>query len=231
MAGNGAIRASLIITATILLIAAVYLRELDLRPACLRPPSFSRIVWPLQKCAGGAAAEGSARSFITLLVTVVVVLIFASMIAWALSAIARLAAEQRAAVPGALCTGDGLARGTRHLRRGHSLRTLRRDLADAPVPGDRPAAQPARRLRHPGLRVPDDGAARGRTVRAGSSPLDRQGRRREARRGLRRNRRQVPPLHAGADPAEPRDRARDLGFRRARRAGAGRSPGACSPSR
>src|SRR5688572_16277649 len=87
MAGNGAIRASLIITATILLIAAVYYAS-----SIFAPLTFAllvlALVWPLQKSLQERLPR-SAALFITLLVTVVAVLVFASMLAWALSGIAE----------------------------------------------------------------------------------------------------------------------------------------------
>ena len=87
MAGNGAIRASLIITATILLIAAVYFAS-----SIFAPLTFAllvlALVWPLQKSLQERLPR-SAALFITLLVTVVAVLVFASMLAWALSGIAE----------------------------------------------------------------------------------------------------------------------------------------------
>jgi AI-2 transport protein TqsA len=87
MASNGAIRASLIITATILLIAAVYYAS-----SIFAPLTFAllvlALVWPLQKSLQERLPR-SAALFITLLVTVVAVLVFASMLAWALSGIAE----------------------------------------------------------------------------------------------------------------------------------------------
>lgn len=86
MTSNGAIRASLIITATILLIAAVYYAS-----SIFAPLTFAllvlALVWPLQKALQERLPQ-SAALFITLLVTVIAVLVFASMLAWALSGIA-----------------------------------------------------------------------------------------------------------------------------------------------
>jgi len=82
---KGAIRASLVICATILLGAALYFAS-----AIFAPLAFAlfilAIVWPLQEALEKQLPKGLAL-FVTLAVTVVVVLIFASMIAWALSAV------------------------------------------------------------------------------------------------------------------------------------------------
>jgi AI-2 transport protein TqsA len=84
MASNGSIRASLVICTIILLLAAAYLAS----PAPLTFAFFIlAIVWPLQKTLQASLPKGVAL-FLTLSVTIIVVLAFASMVAWALSAIA-----------------------------------------------------------------------------------------------------------------------------------------------
>jgi predicted PurR-regulated permease PerM len=84
-AGGMAIRASLIICAIILLAAALYLAG-----SVFAPLAFAlfilAIVWPLQEALEKTLPKGLVL-FATLGVTIVVVLIFASMIAWALSAV------------------------------------------------------------------------------------------------------------------------------------------------
>jgi predicted PurR-regulated permease PerM len=84
-ASSVAIRASLVICAMILLAAALYLAS-----AVFAPLAFAlfilAIVWPLQEALERTLPKGLAL-FVTLGVTIVVVLIFASMIAWALSAV------------------------------------------------------------------------------------------------------------------------------------------------
>lgn len=85
-ANNGAIRASLIIIATLFLLAVVYYAS-----AIFAPLAFALLVLgaglPLPQWLEERMPQ-SAALFITLLVTVVLILVFASMIAWALSGIA-----------------------------------------------------------------------------------------------------------------------------------------------
>jgi predicted PurR-regulated permease PerM len=85
MTGSGAIPASLVICATILLTAALYFAS-----SVFAPLAFAlfilAIVWPLQERLERILPKGLAL-FVTLTVTVVVVVIFASMIAWSLSAV------------------------------------------------------------------------------------------------------------------------------------------------
>jgi AI-2 transport protein TqsA len=82
---NGSRPASLVLIAIVLLSAALYFAS-----SVFAPLAFAlfilAIVWPLQKALEKRMPKGLAL-FVTLSVTVVVVLIFASMIAWALSAI------------------------------------------------------------------------------------------------------------------------------------------------
>jgi AI-2 transport protein TqsA len=84
-AGGMATRASLVLCAMILLVAALYLAS-----SVFAPLAFAlfilAIVWPLQEALERTLPKGLAL-FVTLGVTIVVVLIFASMIAWALSAV------------------------------------------------------------------------------------------------------------------------------------------------
>ena len=84
-ASGGTARASIVICAIILLCVALYLAS-----SIFAPLAFAlfllAIVWPLQERLESRLPRGLAL-FVTLSVTVVVVLIFASMIAWALSAI------------------------------------------------------------------------------------------------------------------------------------------------
>ena len=80
MASNGSIRASLIICTIILLLAAAYLAS-----SVFAPLTFAwfilAIVWPLQKRLEASLPKGVAL-FLTLSVTIIVVLVFASMVAW-----------------------------------------------------------------------------------------------------------------------------------------------------
>ena len=84
-AGGMATCASLVLCAMILLVAALYLAS-----SVFAPLAFAlfilAIVWPLQEALERTLPKGLAL-FVTLGVTIVVVLIFASMIAWALSAV------------------------------------------------------------------------------------------------------------------------------------------------
>jgi AI-2 transport protein TqsA len=84
-ANNGAARASLVICAVVLAAVSLYFAS-----AVFAPLAFAlfilAIVWPLQERLEQTMAKGLSL-FVTLVVTVVVVLIFASLIAWALSAI------------------------------------------------------------------------------------------------------------------------------------------------
>ena len=84
-ASSGATRAALVICAMILLTAALYLAS-----AVFAPLAFAlfilAIVWPLQEALEKTLPKGLAL-FVTLGLTIVVVLIFASLIAWALSAV------------------------------------------------------------------------------------------------------------------------------------------------
>ncbi len=84
-ASSVAIRASLVICALILLAAALYLAS-----SVFAPLAFAlfilAIVWPLQEALERTLPKGLAL-FVTLGVTIVVMLIFASLIAWALSAV------------------------------------------------------------------------------------------------------------------------------------------------
>jgi predicted PurR-regulated permease PerM len=83
--GSGAASAALVICALILLAAALYFAS-----SVFAPLAFAlfilAIVWPLQEALERFLPKGVAL-FVTLAVTIVVVLIFASMIAWALSAV------------------------------------------------------------------------------------------------------------------------------------------------
>jgi len=85
MTSNGPIRASLVVCAVILACAALYFAS-----SVFAPLAFAlfilAIVWPLQEALEKLLPKGLAL-FVTLAVTIVVVLIFASMIAWALSAV------------------------------------------------------------------------------------------------------------------------------------------------
>ena len=85
-ANSGAVRVSLVILATIFMIAGVYYAS-----SIFAPLTFAllvlALVWPLQQWLEERMPQ-SAALFITLLVTIVFVLVFASMIAWALSGIA-----------------------------------------------------------------------------------------------------------------------------------------------
>jgi len=84
-AKKGTARASLVICAIVLVAVSLYFAS-----AVFAPLAFAlfilAIVWPLQERLERTMAKGLAL-FVTLGVTVVVVLIFASLIAWALSAI------------------------------------------------------------------------------------------------------------------------------------------------
>jgi len=86
MPSNGPIRVSLVICAIVLLAAALYLAS-----SVFAPLAFAlfilAIVWPLQSALQGMLPKGLAL-FLTLTLTLLVVLIFGSLIAWALSAIA-----------------------------------------------------------------------------------------------------------------------------------------------
>jgi len=83
--GSGILSAALVICALILLAAALYFAS-----SVFAPLAFAlfilAIVWPLQEALETMLPKGLAL-FVTLAVTIVVVLIFASMIAWALSAV------------------------------------------------------------------------------------------------------------------------------------------------
>jgi AI-2 transport protein TqsA len=82
---NGAVRASLVICSLILLSAALYLASSVFAPlACSL--FILAIVWPLQERLEELMPKGLAL-LLTLSLTVIVMLILASMIAWALSAI------------------------------------------------------------------------------------------------------------------------------------------------
>ena len=85
MTSNGPIRASLVVCAVILACAALYVAS-----AVFAPLAFAlfilAIVWPLQAALEERLPKGLTL-FVTLAVTIVVVLIFASMITWALSAV------------------------------------------------------------------------------------------------------------------------------------------------
>ena len=85
MTSNGPIRASLVVCAVILACAALYFAS-----AVFAPLAFAlfilAIVWPLQAALEERLPKGLTL-FVTLAVTIVVVLIFASMITWALSAV------------------------------------------------------------------------------------------------------------------------------------------------
>ena len=82
---NGVASAALVICALILLAAALYFAS-----SVFAPLAFAlfilAIVWPLQEALERVLPKGLAL-FVTLAVTIVVILIFASMIAWALSAV------------------------------------------------------------------------------------------------------------------------------------------------
>jgi AI-2 transport protein TqsA len=84
--GNGAVRVSLTICATILLSGALYLAS-----SVFAPLAFSlfilAIVWPLQERLEKLMPRPLAL-LLTLAITLIVLLVFASLIAWALSAIA-----------------------------------------------------------------------------------------------------------------------------------------------
>ncbi len=84
-ANGGAIRAALVICAIVLVTASLYLAS-----AVFAPLAFAlfilAIVWPLQEALERRLPKGLAL-FATLGITIVVVLIFASLIAWSLSAI------------------------------------------------------------------------------------------------------------------------------------------------
>ena len=79
-ANSGAVRVSLVILATIFMIAGVYYAS-----SIFAPLTFAllvlALVWPLQQWLEERMPQ-SAALFITLLVTIVFVLVFASMIAW-----------------------------------------------------------------------------------------------------------------------------------------------------
>ena len=83
--GNGVASATFVICALILLAAALYFAS-----SVFAPLAFAlfilAIIWPLQEALERALPKGLAL-FVTLAVTIVLVLIFASMIAWALSAV------------------------------------------------------------------------------------------------------------------------------------------------
>ena len=83
--GNGVASATFVICALILLAAALYFAS-----SVFAPLAFAlfilAIIWPLQEALERMLPKGLAL-FVTLAVTIVVVLIFASMIAWALSAV------------------------------------------------------------------------------------------------------------------------------------------------
>jgi predicted PurR-regulated permease PerM len=85
-AESSAVRVSLVILATIFTIAGVYYAS-----GIFAPLTFAflvlALVWPLQQWLEERTPQAAAL-FITLLVTVIIVLVFASMIAWALSGIA-----------------------------------------------------------------------------------------------------------------------------------------------
>jgi AI-2 transport protein TqsA len=83
--GDGIVSGALVICALILLVAALYFAS-----SVFAPLAFAlfilAIVWPLQDALERTLPKGLAL-FVTLAVTIVVVLIFASLIAWALSAV------------------------------------------------------------------------------------------------------------------------------------------------
>lgn len=83
---NGSIRASLIICAAVLLIAGIYFASSVFAPLTFALLTLA-LVWPLQEALEGRLPKFAAL-FITLTVTVVAVLAFASILAWALSGIA-----------------------------------------------------------------------------------------------------------------------------------------------
>ena len=84
-ANGGAIRAALVICAIVLVTASLYLAS-----AVFAPLAFAlfilAIVWPLQEALEKRLPKGLAL-LVTLSITIVAVLIFASLIAWSLSAI------------------------------------------------------------------------------------------------------------------------------------------------
>lgn len=84
-ANNGAIRASLVICAMVLTAAALYFAS-----SVFAPLAFAlfilAIVWPLQERLETLMPKGVAL-FLTLSITVLVMLVLASMIAWSLSAV------------------------------------------------------------------------------------------------------------------------------------------------
>ena len=86
MPSNGSIRASVVICAIVLVAVSLYLAS-----SVFAPLAFAlfilAIVWPLQSALQEVVPKGLAL-FLTLGVTLLVVLIFGSLIAWALSAIA-----------------------------------------------------------------------------------------------------------------------------------------------
>jgi predicted PurR-regulated permease PerM len=85
VAGSGVARAGIVICAIILLAAALYLAS-----SVFAPLAFAlfilAIVWPLQERLERTLPKGAAL-FVTLAVTVVVMVMFVSMVAWALSAV------------------------------------------------------------------------------------------------------------------------------------------------
>ncbi len=83
---NASIRVSLVICASFLLIAGIYFASSVFAPLTFALLALA-LVWPLQGWLEERMPKGLAL-FITLTVTIAVVLIFASMIAWALSGIA-----------------------------------------------------------------------------------------------------------------------------------------------
>jgi AI-2 transport protein TqsA len=84
-ANNGTARASLVICAIVLAAVSLYFASAVFAPLAFALFTLA-IVWPLQERLERTMAKGLSL-FVTLVVTVVVVLIFASLIAWALSAI------------------------------------------------------------------------------------------------------------------------------------------------
>jgi len=83
---NGSIRVSLIICAAILLIAGIYFASSVFAPLTFALLTLA-LVWPLQEALEERLPKFVAL-FVTLTVTVIVVLAFASILAWALSGIA-----------------------------------------------------------------------------------------------------------------------------------------------
>ena len=87
MANNGSIRVCLILCTIILASTALYFAS-----SIFAPLAFAlfilAIVWPLQKALQDVMPKGAAL-FVTLSLTIVVMLLFGSMVGWALRAIAE----------------------------------------------------------------------------------------------------------------------------------------------